>query len=115
MAIIAGIGVRNYYKNKLGYQLEGTYMTKSLSVSGINTLSFDRQTWKNQQWPIVKSGGHIPVIHPVLDDIYLWMSTYEMIQYKFLHQYEEHKIVFLVYIFAIIYFIVKFSYKALKI
>jgi elongator complex protein 3 len=29
MAVIAGIGVRNYYK-KLGYQLEGTYMTKKL-------------------------------------------------------------------------------------
>ena len=29
VAVISGIGVRNYYK-KLGYQLEGTYMTKSL-------------------------------------------------------------------------------------
>jgi ELP3 family radical SAM enzyme/protein acetyltransferase len=29
VAVISGIGVRNYYK-KLGYQLEGTYMTKDL-------------------------------------------------------------------------------------
>ncbi|MFH1508896.1 MAG: tRNA uridine(34) 5-carboxymethylaminomethyl modification radical SAM/GNAT enzyme Elp3 [bacterium] len=30
MAVISGIGVREYYKNKLGYKLEGTYMTKEL-------------------------------------------------------------------------------------
>ena len=29
VAVISGIGVRNYYK-KLGYELEGTYMTKKL-------------------------------------------------------------------------------------
>ncbi|MBT4209516.1 MAG: tRNA uridine(34) 5-carboxymethylaminomethyl modification radical SAM/GNAT enzyme Elp3 [Candidatus Komeilibacteria bacterium] len=29
VAVISGIGVRNYYK-KLGYELEGTYMTKNL-------------------------------------------------------------------------------------
>ena len=31
-AVISGIGVRNYYR-KLGYKLEGTYMTKSISKS----------------------------------------------------------------------------------
>lgn len=30
MAVISGVGVREYYKNKLGYTLEGTYMTKKL-------------------------------------------------------------------------------------
>lgn len=30
MAVISGVGVREYYKNKLGYTLEGTYMTKEL-------------------------------------------------------------------------------------
>ncbi len=30
MAVISGIGVREYYKNKLGYHLEGTYMVKNL-------------------------------------------------------------------------------------
>lgn len=30
MAIIAGVGVRNYYKNKLNYTLEDTYMIKDL-------------------------------------------------------------------------------------
>jgi elongator complex protein 3 len=30
MAIISGVGVREYYKNKLGYILEGTYMIKEL-------------------------------------------------------------------------------------
>jgi elongator complex protein 3 len=29
IAVISGIGVRNYYK-KLGYRLQGTYMVKSL-------------------------------------------------------------------------------------
>lgn len=29
-AIIAGVGTRSYYKNKLGYQLQGTYMVKTL-------------------------------------------------------------------------------------
>lgn len=31
IAIISGVGVREYYKNKLGYKLEGTYMTKKYS------------------------------------------------------------------------------------
>ena len=30
MAIIAGVGTREYYKNKCGYKLEGTYMLKDL-------------------------------------------------------------------------------------
>ena len=30
MAIIAGVGTREYYKNKCGYHLEGTYMVKDL-------------------------------------------------------------------------------------
>lgn len=30
MAVISGVGVREYYKNKLGYTLEGTYMVKEL-------------------------------------------------------------------------------------
>lgn len=30
MAVISGVGVREYYKNKLGYSLEGTYMVKKL-------------------------------------------------------------------------------------
>lgn len=29
MAVISGIGTRNYYR-KLGYELEGVYMTKRL-------------------------------------------------------------------------------------
>jgi ELP3 family radical SAM enzyme/protein acetyltransferase len=32
VAIIAGVGAREYYKKKCGYQLEGTYMTKNLFV-----------------------------------------------------------------------------------
>lgn len=31
MAVIAGVGVREYYKNKLGYALEDTYMVKNLN------------------------------------------------------------------------------------
>ncbi|MFC1597930.1 elongator complex protein 3 [Patescibacteria group bacterium] len=30
VAVIAGVGVREYFKNKLGYQLEGEYMVKPL-------------------------------------------------------------------------------------
>ncbi len=30
MAVISGVGVREYYKNKLGYNLEGTYMVKDI-------------------------------------------------------------------------------------
>lgn len=32
VAVIAGVGVREYYKNKCGYALKGTYMVKSLST-----------------------------------------------------------------------------------
>tara|TARA_B100000674_G_C37971132_1_gene977033 strand:+ start:1853 stop:3820 length:1968 start_codon:yes stop_codon:yes gene_type:complete len=31
MAVISGIGVRKYYEHKMGYHLEGTYMTKKLT------------------------------------------------------------------------------------
>lgn len=31
IAVIAGVGTREYYKNKCGYHLEGTYMTKNLT------------------------------------------------------------------------------------
>lgn len=31
LAVISGVGTRNYYA-KMGYQLEGPYMTKSLIV-----------------------------------------------------------------------------------
>ena len=37
IAVISGIGVRNYYK-KLGYKLEGTYMTKKLQYAKLNTV-----------------------------------------------------------------------------
>ena len=30
MCITSGIGVREYYKNKLGYKLEGLYMKKNI-------------------------------------------------------------------------------------
>lgn len=33
IAVIAGIGTREYYKNKCGYKLEGTYMIKKLEYS----------------------------------------------------------------------------------
>ena len=32
-AVIAGVGTREYYKNKCGYHLEGTYMIKTLKKS----------------------------------------------------------------------------------
>jgi histone acetyltransferase (RNA polymerase elongator complex component) len=32
-AVIAGVGPREYYKNKCGYHLEGTYMVKELKQS----------------------------------------------------------------------------------
>ena len=30
VAVIAGVGTREYYKNKCGYRLDGTYMVKDL-------------------------------------------------------------------------------------
>jgi histone acetyltransferase (RNA polymerase elongator complex component) len=30
ISVIAGVGTREYYKNKCGYQLEGTYMVKNI-------------------------------------------------------------------------------------
>ena len=32
VAVIAGVGTREYYKNKCGYHLEGTYMVKDVSI-----------------------------------------------------------------------------------
>lgn len=37
MAIISGVGVREYYREKLGYSLEGTYMTKQLNTTTTTT------------------------------------------------------------------------------
>ena len=39
-AVIAGVGTREYYKNKCGYKLEGTYMTKILKNNKYITYSF---------------------------------------------------------------------------
>ena len=32
VAVISGVGTREYYKNKCGYYLEGTYMIKNLMI-----------------------------------------------------------------------------------
>ena len=38
MAVISGVGVRKFYENKLGYQLESNYMVKYFPlVERINT------------------------------------------------------------------------------
>jgi len=39
IAIIAGVGTREYYKNKCGYYLDGTYMKKIINN---NNLNFDK-------------------------------------------------------------------------
>lgn len=39
IAVIAGVGTREYYKNKCGYNLEGTYMVKDLT----NDLLYEMQ------------------------------------------------------------------------
>lgn len=39
-AVIAGVGTREYYKNKCGYKLDGTYMTKDLKKSGMFSIFF---------------------------------------------------------------------------
>jgi histone acetyltransferase (RNA polymerase elongator complex component) len=41
MAIIAGVGTREYYKNKCNYTLEGTYMTKDLKMN-IRTYNLNK-------------------------------------------------------------------------
>jgi hypothetical protein len=46
MSVIAGIGTRNYYR-KLGYNLEETYMLKSLTYKNIYcpTLWIQKSPW----------------------------------------------------------------------
>ena len=34
IAIISGVGARDYFRSEFGYHLEGTYMVKSLAGSG---------------------------------------------------------------------------------
>jgi ELP3 family radical SAM enzyme/protein acetyltransferase len=38
-AVISGVGVREYYKKKCGYQLEQTYMTKNISDYNYNIIN----------------------------------------------------------------------------
>ena len=40
MCITSGIGVRQYYKNKLGYHLEGMYMKKNIITPYIFKVLF---------------------------------------------------------------------------
>jgi ELP3 family radical SAM enzyme/protein acetyltransferase len=40
IAVISGVGTREYYKNKCGYELEGTYMTKYMDLE---TFKKDRK------------------------------------------------------------------------
>ena len=40
MCITSGIGVRQYYKNKLGYHLEGMYMKKNILLPIIFKVLF---------------------------------------------------------------------------
>ena len=40
MCITSGIGVRQYYKNKLGYHLEGMYMKKNIILPIIFKVLF---------------------------------------------------------------------------
>jgi hypothetical protein len=54
MAVISGVGVKQYYKNKLGYNDEGYFQTKmltnfkpTLSTVPIDYYYFDRKNKKN--------------------------------------------------------------------
>ena len=38
IAVIAGVGVRGYYRNKHGYKLENNYMVKTLEKDKLQTL-----------------------------------------------------------------------------
>jgi histone acetyltransferase (RNA polymerase elongator complex component) len=64
MAIIAGNGVRNYYINKLGYQLEGTYVTKDLVYAYCKSETHTLLEWKNQQWHYATLQGSPIYIKP---------------------------------------------------
>lgn len=74
MAIIAGNGVRNYYNNKLGYQLEGTYVTKKLKYAYIVPKTNHLIDWKNQQWSYVTLHGSPIYIKPTDVDPECFMS-----------------------------------------
>ena len=43
IAVIAGVGTREYYKNKCGYQLIGTYMIKNIQYH-----KYSQNLWKNK-------------------------------------------------------------------
>ena len=49
VAVIAGVGTREYYKNKCGYHLEGTYMIKNLDkeIQALNEKKNTISLFKN--------------------------------------------------------------------
>lgn len=64
MAIISGNGVRNYYINKLSYQLDGTYIIKDLVFARNRPETNSLLEWKNQQWKYAIRTGFKIYIKP---------------------------------------------------
>jgi len=81
MAIISGNGVRNYYINKLGYSLEGTYVTKTLNTSSSETLiPFNNDiSWVKAIHKIHDSNAldsYDIIVDNVIECIYSWEPSY---------------------------------------
>jgi histone acetyltransferase (RNA polymerase elongator complex component) len=66
MSIIAGVGVKEYYRNKHDYVNVGTYVSKQLLINVDVDLS-TLDNWKEQQWAIVRDAGYPIYIKPDID------------------------------------------------
>lgn len=117
MAIIAGNGVRNYYKNKLGYKLEGTYMTKSLSMCisyipqqyTLNRLfneSIDE--WKLNQWSVAYHLGHYPHGSKLVPDIGQFISTTQLTLTNITDWTQNLNMPLVILLMAMMYFFIKY-------
>ncbi|KAJ8964818.1 hypothetical protein NQ314_004625 [Rhamnusium bicolor] len=73
IAVISGVGTRNYYR-KLGYELEGPYMVKSL-VSGKYKSSFE---WVDgDRLQIKKKSNNIILQVEYEDDDDVWLEEFD--------------------------------------
>lgn len=83
MSIIAGVGVREYYSNKLGYTLQGTHMVKELPYSHKKSLSYEHLSeWKEGHWTIVKKLRHPIYLKPNDIDPTILMHPYDLVMHR---------------------------------
>lgn len=107
MSIIAGVGVREYYKNKLGYTQENTHMTKVLPLNPkVNVVWDDLMEWKEQQWTVVKKLRHKIYIKPTDIDPTILAHPIETIVKRFNQMCSDMNLVIMT-IMLLIAFVIK--------